>query len=101
MALRVSHRGGPGCWEGVLRAADGSVAWACGHHHANRNQSTFTSGRAATSCAGLMLMLIEKPDYLQTMREWTQRYARSRADFETVRLLEAFAPVADELRRAK
>jgi hypothetical protein len=95
--LRVSHRGGPGGYMGVIKEGK-RVVWECGHWHHNRNQSTYTNGESATACAGLMMALVRDPAYLNTMRKWAMNYGRSPRDYQAVKILEAYAPVADLIR---
>ncbi len=61
--------GGPGAWHGVIRVG-GRAVWTCGHAHANRDQSTMTSGRSARDCACFVLMAAERPEYLPSLRQW-------------------------------
>lgn len=67
--LRVSHTGGPGCWRGRVMFGKRAI-WTCPHVHGNRDQTTYTGGLSARSCASMVVALLTDPEYAARMRKW-------------------------------
>lgn len=63
--LRVSHGGGPGSWQGVIRRGR-QIVWTCPHSHSNRDDDGASS--AARPCAALVLeALVDREKAVKTL----------------------------------
>lgn len=74
--MRASYTPEGGYWRGVVRDENGTAVWTCPHLHRNRDQSTYSSGEAASACARR---------YLADPVAWASRDAARVAEVEALR----------------
>lgn len=84
MATKAGTSGKAGSWTGVIRV-DGDVVWSCGHHHRNRDHSTYTSGRSAHSCASFCLDIARNPQRPASLRRWANLSTHHHREFDSIR----------------
>lgn len=103
MATKAGTTGSARSWQGVIRV-NGKIVWTCGHHHTNRDQSSWTNGRSALSCARVCLDIAQNPERPASLRRWANLSTHHTRDFSNIRStlahLEYAETQADAIRMA-